>query len=192
MRLSSALLPFFLQLATALDPTAHPFLHAIPIQIAPTSAPHPLLARQEASTACPTSFTACSALGAPNLCCASGAAVCSADYAGNVACCPSGAACSGTIGGIITSGTVNVDGSVVNGGGGGVTASTSADTGLVIASSTTTTTSASAGGFVLVGSSTVATVGSSGGKGVEVVSLSPCLFLSRPTIPLKLPFSFVA
>ncbi|KAK5121022.1 hypothetical protein LTR85_005806 [Meristemomyces frigidus] len=139
--LSTAL---FLATATAFRlPDFAPFFSALPVslqdyipQSLANDTAHELLKRQTTtldSTACPTSFNSCSNLGAPALCCAANA-VCSADYAGNVACCPSGAACSGTIGGVITSGTVNSDGVLLGG------ASATGSSGLVSATSGSTTT----------------------------------------------------
>lgn len=152
---------------------------------------HELLRRQTIATTttngCPTSFNNCANLGAANLCCAPNA-VCSADFAGHVACCPSSAACSGTIGGVITAGTVDGNGAIVGAAttdsAGVATGSTTVATtatattttafqsassnsnGLVVAS----TTLATGTGFVLDGTSTVATPGAAV-RGVQVVSL---------------------
>lgn len=156
----------------------------------PTQTQHELLKRQTITTTangCPTSFNNCANLGAANLCCAPNA-VCSADFAGHVACCPSGAACSGTIGGVITAGTVNSDGAIV---GAATTDSTSVATGstsvATTATATTTTTTfqsassnsnglvvasttlATGTGFVLDGTSTVATPGAAV-RGAQMVS----------------------
>lgn len=156
------------------------------------TAPHDLLKRQYSNT-CPKHFNSCDNLGAPSLCCADGA-VCSADAAGHVACCPSGAACSGTINGIITAGTVNSDGSLIGGsatttGGGGGAGTTTHS--LVPAGATTTSgglvqattesqaktqtpgqyyPSTSGNGFVVDGTSTVATPGAAV-RAVQVVSI---------------------
>jgi hypothetical protein len=147
---------------------------------------HELLRRQFSNT-CPTNFHACNNLGAPGLCCAS-EAVCSADANGNVACCPTGAECSGTINGVIHSGTVNQYGSVVAATGSGtssfVRATGSTGEGLVPASTRTTATSAAAGGasttgdgFIIDGTSTVASPGM-GARAVGVVStFVACLIL---------------
>ncbi|EMD01001.1 hypothetical protein BAUCODRAFT_20973 [Baudoinia panamericana UAMH 10762] len=171
-------------------PDFQPFLSALPItlqdylpfSLIDTNATYQddLRKRQQTSNACPTLFKSCANLGAPQLCCASGA-VCSADFAGHVACCPSGAACSGTISGVITAGTVASDGSLIGGAAattGGLasastttpfqTAATTTGTstggnGLVIAttgSTVGTTAGTTGGGFILAGSSTVATPGS--------------------------------
>lgn len=165
----------------------------IPPSLSNDTAQHDLLKRQYSNT-CPTSFDSCSNLGAANLCCASNA-VCSADYAGNVACCPSGAACSGTISGIITAGTMNSDGVLVGATGTGTdtsglaaasattttgfeTASTTTGNGLVAASTTATTLGTDTGGlvtstgsgFVLDGTSTVATPGA-GVRAAQIVSI---------------------
>jgi hypothetical protein len=153
---------------------------------------HDLLKRQYSNT-CPTHFNNCDNLGAPSLCCADGA-VCSADAAGHVACCPIGAACSGTIGGVITAGTVNSIGSLISGGatqtavvgGNGrttssfVNAGTTTSGGLVQATTPTSARtqtpgqyypSTSGNGFVVDGTSTVATPGAAV-RGVQVVSWS--------------------
>lgn len=184
MRLFSLLLP--ISLASALQlPNFESFLSALPISlndyIQPNTTsppPHDLLKRQFSNT-CPTNFHACNNLGAPGLCCAS-QAVCSADANGNVACCPSGAQCSGTINGVITAGTVNQDGSLISATTGTGTSSfvsaRASTTGLVAASvgSTTTTQRTSGsntgGGFIIDGTSTVASPGL-GVRGVDVVSL---------------------
>ena len=108
---------------------------------------------------CPNSFHACSNLGAAGLCCAD-AAVCQADDAGNVACCPSSSSCTGQVNGVIKSGTVNSEGSVIAGGGGGGGAGrttqasqpiASNSAGVVISSNTPgqTTPGPSGSGFVL-------------------------------------------
>ncbi|KAF2767956.1 hypothetical protein EJ03DRAFT_337249 [Teratosphaeria nubilosa] len=158
--------------ATAFSlPNLQPFWDALPISLQdyiPTNIPNNTIVDDEThnllkrSTSCPSGFNSCSNLGAANLCCAS-QAVCSADYAGNVACCPSGAACTGSISGIITAGTVS-NGYVVGGArtATAVSASTSTSgTGTGTATTTTTTTGLATGsGFILSGSSTVATVGS--------------------------------
>lgn len=159
---------------------------------------HDLLKRQYSNT-CPNGFDSCANLGAAQLCCMSGA-VCSADYAGAVACCPSGAACTGTISGIITEGTVDASNGAVVGGGGvvtgtsnngaiatasatttsfsyynGVTTSTS-NNGLVMATTDATIATADSGttgnGFIVDGSSTVATP-AAGVRRAEIVSILP-------------------
>lgn len=144
-----------------------------------TSPAHDILRRQS-SDSCPSNFVNCASLGASSLCCDSNA-VCSADYAGHVACCPSGAACSGTIGGVITAGTLS-NGVLISG---GVAASTTTTNGLLVGGAATTTTTqgfvaattttgtggnglvaatttvgeSSNSGFILDGTSTVATPG---------------------------------
>ncbi|KAF2154781.1 hypothetical protein K461DRAFT_266152 [Myriangium duriaei CBS 260.36] len=120
-----------------------------------------LLKRQNSVGGCPSQYSSCQNLGAPQLCCANNA-VCSADSAGYVACCPRGAACTGTITGVITSGTIPPGGTSVSTSNGLTTTATtttaqqgtSTSNGMVIASSTATTTSN--GGFIISGTSTVA------------------------------------
>ena len=143
---------------------------------------HDLLRRQFSNT-CPTDFHPCNNLGAPGLCCAS-AAVCSADANGNVACCPTGAVCTGAITGVITGGTVNSDGSLIGGGRTGtgtssfVFAGSTTTQGLVPASVPSTvssqqlgsgTATRTGGGFIIDGTSTVASPGA-GVRGADVVS----------------------
>lgn len=159
---------------------------------------HQVAKRAVDPTSCPTGYKNCANIGAPGLCCAN-SAICAPDQAGHVACCPSGAACTGSISSIITGG-------VIASGGSAVTTTTAASQpltvspslsqttatsggGLIIASghSTTatspvTTTVASGattdGGFVLVGSSTAATLGSSAVRNIHTVRLNllSCLF----------------
>ena len=198
MRLSLLPTALLLSFSTALHlPNFQPFLNALslPITLADYIPPNPnaretltfrpahdLLKRQFSNT-CPTNFKDCANLGAPNLCCAS-AAVCSPDFAGNVACCPSGAACSGTIAGVITAGTVNSVGSFIptgttTAGGAGATTtnvfgvSTTTSAVLVPASTATTVgdggTTGSGTGFIIAGSSTVATPALAV-RGAQVVS----------------------
>ena len=154
---------------------------------------HELAKRAVDPTSCPTGHKACSNIGAPGLCCAN-SAVCAADQAGHVACCPSGAACTGSISSVITSGVIASGGSAVS-----TTAAasqplsasaasssslsssqtTSSGNGLIVASGHTTTTSEGANsaaatttdGFILVGSSTAATLGSDAMRNVQTVSL---------------------
>lgn len=166
--------------AFRIHPNIQNFIQAFSISLddylPPTYTPdrsHELLKRQYSNT-CPTHFSACSNLGASDLCCASGA-VCSADAAGHVACCPIGAACSGTIAGVITAGTVNSLGSLISG-----SATTTLDgqgTSSFVNAITATTTSnglvnaspTSGNGFVIDGTSTVATPGAAM-RGAEIVS----------------------
>lgn len=144
---------------------------------------HELLRRQFSNT-CPTDFHPCNKLGAPGLCCAS-AAVCSPDANGNVACCPTGAVCTGAITGVITGGTVNSDGSFIGGGRTGtgtssfVYAGSTTTQGLVPASVPSTvssqqlgsgTATRTGGGFIIDGTSTVASPGA-GLRRVDVVSI---------------------
>lgn len=157
---------------------------------------HDLLKRQYSNT-CPDGFDSCANLGAAQLCCMSGS-VCSADYAGAVACCPSGAACTGTISGIITEGTIDAsNGGVVGGGGiatgtsdnvGGIATASASTTsfsfygggastsnnGLVMATSQATIATDDSGstgnGFIVDGTSTVATPGA-GMRRAEIVSI---------------------
>lgn len=164
----------------------------------PNGTAHDLLKRQYSNT-CPDGFDSCSNLGAAQLCCMSGS-VCSADYAGAVACCPSGAACTGTISGIITQGTIDAsNGAIVGGGavtgatssGGLATASasttsfsffssgaaTTSNNGLVMATTQATIAtddsgSSGNGGFIVDGTSTVATPGA-GLRRAEIVSMRP-------------------
>ncbi|KAK4634395.1 hypothetical protein CLAFUW4_00678 [Fulvia fulva] len=169
-----------ISVAAALQlPDLQPFLSALPNllqdwipQALQNDTAHELLKRQYSNT-CPTGFASCANLGAPQLCCMS-SAVCSADYAGHVACCPSGAACTGTITGIVSSGTMNGDGVIV--GGGAAATGTSNGGGLVGGPSATTTSfqfasstqsnngglveaTTTGNGFIVAGSSTVATPG---------------------------------
>lgn len=159
---------------------------------------HDLLKRQYSNT-CPDGFDSCANLGAAQLCCMSGS-VCSADFAGAVACCPSGAACTGTISGIITSGTIDASNGGVVGGGGAATgtsdnggaiatasatttsfsfynsAATTSNNGLVMATTQATVATGDGGttgnGFIVDGSSTVATPGA-GVRRAEIVSILP-------------------
>ncbi|KAK0355642.1 hypothetical protein LTR02_002577 [Friedmanniomyces endolithicus] len=184
----------------------HPFLPALtlsnttalptPTQTPPPTNPNPLLAPRQnlisasttnsIETACPTSYLPCASLGAPNLCCDS-SAICSADYAGHVACCRVGAACSGTISQVITAGTVS-DGVLV-GAGGGAAAATSDNGGLVGASTVTTaavgatTTAAGGSGFVLDGTSTVATPGF-GSRRAEVPLVARAILKAMQYLPI--------
>lgn len=154
--------------------------------------------KRQYSNTCPEDFNSCANLGAPSLCCMTDS-ICSADQAGHVACCPSGAACTGTIGGVITGGTIGSNGAVV-GGAGAATAtsnngmlagsaatttsfqypsSTSSNNGLVAATTQATLATgdgASGNGFIVAGSSTVATPGA-GIRRAEVVSAFTVLFL---------------
>jgi hypothetical protein len=138
-------------------------------------------------TSCPTGYKNCANIGAPGLCCAN-SAVCSPDQAGHVACCPSGAACTGSISSIITGGVVAAGGSAVSttttaaasqpltASGSSSPSTATSGNGLIVASghgSPTTTaaaTDSTEGGFVLVGTSTAATLGSSGMRNVQTVS----------------------
>ena len=166
---------------------------------------HELLKRQNAN-ACPTGFASCAHLGAPQLCCMS-SAICSADFAGNVACCPSGAACTGTITGIVASGTIDSNGVMVGGGGGGAAATGTSNAGLAGGSSATTTSfefasstpsnnglvaattqgtvatnngGTTGNGFIIAGSSTVATPGA-GVRRADIVSGSRLLSCAMVT-----------
>lgn len=199
MRLSSAICVLISTHAIALQlPDFQSFVSALSISLEDYLPPsflsndtvigkqHELLKRQFSNT-CPQDFNNCANLGAPGLCCATGA-VCSADSAGHVACCPLGAECSGTIGGVVTEGTVNSVGSLISG---GVTATAAGQTstsafvfattttsgGLVVASVPTATSvtpgqfnpSTSGNGFVIDGTSTVATPGAAV-RGAQIVS----------------------
>ncbi|KAK5114869.1 hypothetical protein LTR62_002026 [Meristemomyces frigidus] len=191
------------------------YLPPPPPQPQPQNSPnhdHDLLRRQNSgsSSACPSKYNSCSALGAPGLCCAP-SALCSADAAGNVACCPSGAACSGVISGVITAGTVS-NGVIVAGGAGagstsfksgGLTTSTSyigfqaassttSGGGLVQASGTAATatgqgqgqsTVGGGSGFVIDGSSTVATPGA-GMRRAEVPFVARALLRMLEYLPV--------
>ncbi|EMF16753.1 uncharacterized protein SEPMUDRAFT_129635 [Sphaerulina musiva SO2202] len=183
-------------------PDLQPFLAALPnvlqdlasSQTLQNETAHELLKRQ--SNGCPNNFRSCSNLGAPSLCCISNA-VCSADTAGHVACCPSGAACTGTIAGVITAGTVNSNGALVTGTTSGALAATglttptttslqmyttSASNGLVLASSTTDT--AGDGGFIVAGTSTVATPGSAAMRNAEIPLIAKCILRLLDLLPL--------
>lgn len=168
---------------------------------------HELAKRAVDPTSCPTGYKACSNIGAPGLCCAN-SAVCAADQAGHVACCPSGAACTGSISSVITSGVIASGGSSVS----TTTAAskplsasaassspssslphtTSSGSGLIVASGHTTTTSDAANsaaatttdGFILVGSSTAATLGSNAIRNLQTVSLTSCQ-TSNDTVLIK-------
>ncbi|TKA28679.1 hypothetical protein B0A50_03006 [Salinomyces thailandicus] len=132
-------------------------------------APDQDLLKRQYSNTCPSNFHNCQNLGAPGLCCAP-AASCSADAAGNVACCPSGVACSGAISGVLTQGTLNSYGSLVGVAGAttgtdglvGVTASTTEGVGY--AGSTTTT---GVGGLVAASTGAGETVGTDDGSGLQ-------------------------
>ncbi|CAK4028386.1 Hypothetical predicted protein [Lecanosticta acicola] len=170
MRLSAFLLPPSLLggVAAAIQlPDFQPFLAALsdylPQQLQNDTA-HDLLKRQYSNT-CPTGFNSCDNLGAPSLCCMS-SAICSADSAGHVACCPSGAACTGTIGGVISSGTIGSNGALV--GGGAAAATTTTSNGALAGSAATTTTSfqfasTATSNNGLVAATTAATVATGGG-----------------------------
>lgn len=155
-------------ISTALQlPSLQPFLDALPdslLDYLPSSidnaTEHDLLKRQN-SASCPSNWNNCANMGAATLCC-NPSAVCSADFAGHVACCPSGVACTGTIGAVITAGTVDQSGNLV----GATAAATAATTTAPFQAASTTTTSDSGSviatstggnGFILQGSSTVAT-----------------------------------
>ncbi|KAI5248660.1 hypothetical protein E4T43_01284 [Aureobasidium subglaciale] len=141
---------------------------------------HDLPKRAIDPTSCPTGYKNCANLGAPGLCCAN-SAVCAPDQAGHVACCPSGAACTGAISSIITSGFIASGGSlrstattsppltvsassaisIATSGGGLIIASGLGTTLSATTASSATTTATTGDGFILVGSSTAATLGSS-------------------------------
>lgn len=188
--LTSALrLPNFQDFVSGFSITLEDYL---PPAFSTNTSEHELLKRQY-SNSCPQNFHNCANLGAPGLCCAT-AAVCSADSAGNVACCPIGAECSGTINGVITAGTVNSDGSLMHSG----TATTSSfvhagsttTNGLVPAQTTASSQNAGAyhpsttqggqttngGGFIVDGTSTVASPAGAA-RGVEIVRISSCFDL---------------
>ncbi|KAK8215960.1 hypothetical protein IWZ01DRAFT_538924 [Phyllosticta capitalensis] len=117
---------------------------------APTDAPRiytPGLLQKRAGTTCPTSYSACAALGAPGLCCRRNTN-CALDQAGHVACCPVNAACTGTIRGSTVAGGYSVSTTTL-----GVSATSS----LV-----QVTTTDSTGGFVAVGTTFVATPNAAG------------------------------
>jgi hypothetical protein len=184
--------PFF----AALPASLHEYIPASLLNT--TIQEHDLLRRQN-SDSCPDGTDSCINLGAPGLCCASNA-VCSADYGGYVACCPSGAACSGRVSGVITAGTISdgqvVGGAAATtggsdvGSGGLVTANPTTTTGAFETASQTTASSNNGGlvvatttqqstvggadsagsGFVVDGTSTVATPGF-GRKNAQVVSV---------------------
>ncbi|KAK4507126.1 hypothetical protein PRZ48_000860 [Zasmidium cellare] len=173
------------------------------------STAHDLLKRQYSNT-CPDGFGSCANLGAAQLCCMSGS-VCSADQAGAVACCPSGAACTGTISGIITQGTIDASNGGVVGGGGVVTgtsnsggiatasasttsfsfvssgASTTSNNGLVMATSQATLATADGGssgnGFIVDGTSTVATPGA-GVRRAEIPFIAKVIIRALEYLPM--------
>ncbi|KER00298.1 hypothetical protein AUEXF2481DRAFT_24639 [Aureobasidium subglaciale EXF-2481] len=151
---------------------------------------HDLPKRAIDPTSCPTGYKNCANLGAPGLCCAN-SAVCAPDQAGHVACCPSGAACTGAISSIITSGVIASGGSlrstatasppltvsassatsIATSGGGLIIASGHGTTSSAItttASSAATATTTTGDGFILVGSSTAATIGSSAVRNAQL------------------------
>lgn len=180
--------------ATALQlPHLQPFTSALanifddllPNALDNNTAHHDLLKRQSSNT-CPVDYADCASLGAPNLCCISNA-VCSADQAGMVACCPNGAVCTGTITGYITSGTVDSNGVLVGGGAAATTSNsalvgttapttsfqfyTSSSTDALVPAVTSATDGATiTGGFIVAGSSTVATPGA-GARQAEIVRI---------------------
>ncbi|CAD0043804.1 unnamed protein product [Aureobasidium pullulans] len=141
---------------------------------------HQVAKRAVDPTSCPTGYKNCANIGAPGLCCAN-SAICAPDQAGHVACCPSGAACTGSISSIITgasdciailfSDNRNLWGGLIIASGHSTTATSPVTT--TVASGATTD-----GGFVLVGSSTAATLGSSAVRNIHTVRLNllSCLF----------------
>ncbi|KAI5369490.1 hypothetical protein Slin15195_G003660 [Septoria linicola] len=178
-----------------------PFLSALP-NVLQDLIPQPLqnetaheLLKRQSNGGCPNSFRSCANLGAPSLCCMSNA-VCSADTAGYVACCPSGAACTGTIGGVITAGTLNSNGALATDTSANGFATTSVATttsmqmytssvsnGLVIATSTEDG-QASNSGFVIAGSSVVATPGSSGMRRAQTPLIARAVVYIIELLPL--------
>ncbi|KAI5200924.1 hypothetical protein E4T39_05510 [Aureobasidium subglaciale] len=154
-------------------------------QTPPNQTFHDLPKRAIDPTSCPTGYKNCANLGAPGLCCAN-SAVCAPDQAGHVACCPSGAACTGSISSIITSGVIASGGSLRSTATASppltvsVSSATSVATsggGLIVASGLGTTSSATSSsaaatttgdGFILVGSSTAATLGSSAVRNAQL------------------------
>lgn len=101
-------------------------------------------------TTCPTSYTACAALGAPGLCCKRDSS-CAVDQAGHVACCPTGAVCTGSLtAGAGVSATVS-----------GVTTVTTDSTSLSFQFPSTVSTGTNSG-FIIVASSTVASPNGAG------------------------------
>lgn len=159
---------------------------------------HELPKRALDPTSCPTGYKNCAGIGAPGLCCAN-SAICSPDQAGHVACCPSGAVCTGSISSIITSGVIAPGGSVASTTAAAsqpLTASASSSRttptsggGLIVASglsasgtspATTTIGSGSAattgGGFIIVGTSTAATLGSGAERNLHTVCVPAFCF----------------
>ncbi|CAD0094859.1 unnamed protein product [Aureobasidium vineae] len=156
-------------------------------------------------TSCPTGYKNCANIGAPGLCCTN-SAICAPDQAGHVACCPSGAVCTGAISSIITAGVIASGGSVASTTAAAsqpLTASASSSRatatsggGLIVASglSTTgtspvTTTGASGaattdGGFIIVGTSTAATLGSSAGRTVHTPIIVQAIISLLGFLPL--------
>ena len=163
-----------------------PFLSALDPwdeQLLSNETSHELLKRQ--SSACPSSYNACTNQGAPGLCCARSQS-CTADGNGNVACCPTGAACTGTITGVVTGGSIGSGSLVTSTSGSGLLTSeasaTTTDTsgGLVPASATSTTTdgdATSTGGFIIAASTTVATLEGAGVRGLPIVSSRSVLYV---------------
>ncbi|KAL1620190.1 hypothetical protein SLS56_009781 [Neofusicoccum ribis] len=178
---TSSLSPFLPGLALHLPEfLQHPAIAAAPTQPTPTAASpaddsdaapattaapavdpfwviHDLKKRQTTTstggTACPTSYRACAALGAPGLCC-SVDSNCAVDQAGHVACCPDGAVCTGTIrasSGRTISGATTVTGS----------SSTSLS---FVFPTTTTGVQTTTGGFIVVASTTVAEPNAAAGR----------------------------
>ncbi|KAK7536254.1 uncharacterized protein J3D65DRAFT_627931 [Phyllosticta citribraziliensis] len=116
---------------------------------APTTVPYiykPVLEKRQGGTTCPTSYSACAALGAPGLCCRRNTN-CALDQAGHVACCPVNAACTGTIRGSSVAGGYSVSTTTL---------------GTAASSIVRVTTTDSTGGFVAVGTTFVATPNAAG------------------------------
>ncbi|KAK8166608.1 hypothetical protein IWX90DRAFT_414988 [Phyllosticta citrichinensis] len=129
--------------------TATPARTAPATTPAPTTVPYihkPVLEKRQGGPTCPTSYSACAALGAPGLCCRRNTN-CALDQAGHVACCPVNAACTGTIRGSSVAGGYSVSTTTL---------------GTAASSIVRVTTTDSTGGFVAVGTTFVATPNAAG------------------------------
>lgn len=164
-----------------------PLLDQISLLTTSNSTEHELLKRQN-SNGCPAAgWNNCGSVGVSAFCCAP-SAVCTADAANRLACCPSGASCTGTIGGYITSGTVDNNGNPIGGAaaattGTTATVATTSTSGYVVATTTTTTgaTVSTGNGFIIASGATVAQPGRAA-RGVEIVSSSEKLMVIALTL----------
>ncbi|KAF2088971.1 hypothetical protein K490DRAFT_64187 [Saccharata proteae CBS 121410] len=132
----------------------HALLSAIDANANATTTPPPTPTgpnlHKRTGTTCPTSYSACSALGAPGLCCKRNTN-CAVDQAGHVACCPKNAACTGTIGGASVTASASYGESTSTYLGGGTT-------------TTDTDGASTTQPFIVVASTVVATPNAAGGR----------------------------